>query len=608
MGLHVLCIMASVVCAQTYNNGVWYSLFDETEHAMNTQGDYETGGVFAPTTGTLSVRWKYEWVDLFGWFAKIDTQVLESADNGSNTNQVGSLAENTDKNSVTTESFSVSRNINWIKFNRSGLPTHKVIMQHMDIPLAKHILLSSGTYGTTQQTIEMNPIEVLSVSEAYHVALRSFLSAGDITVTSSQPDIFHVGAPDNTTGLTYAVGANACASANGTANAAGGASLGKINNYGFDIYFTPQEAKAYTATITLTDGVSVAQVMVSGTATKMNQTINWEPESSILSSGNIVTATASSGLEVNYSFAPEGIVAYENNAFVVLSNGVVTITATQEGNELYNAATSVVRTITIYPAETHYSYAGTICEGDEYSDENFAHLTQAGLYKDTLPTVYGGDSIICLSLTVNPVYRFEENRFITVGTEETWQTSDLSQLPIGDTTLVAAYTAHTGCDSTYVLHLTVRPRITTYGNDTIHLCAGETYTYEGTTYRRSTVDSVLLAIPNQFGGDSIVELVVNVYPVVFMTFNNTIIEGEQENWQGYDLSEMPVGDTTLVAVYTTVHGCDSTYVLYLTVEPDTQDLNETTANPATVRKVVRNGQVMIRKADIWYDLMGRRKE
>ncbi|MBQ4018961.1 MAG: hypothetical protein II605_06950, partial [Paludibacteraceae bacterium] len=101
--------------------------------------------------------------------------------------------------------------------------------------------------------------------------------------------------------------------------------------------------------------------------------------------------------------------------------------------------------------------------------------------------------------------------------------------------------------------------------------------------------------------------VVYVYPVVSMTLNNTIVEGEQETWQGFDLSEMPVGDTTLVAVYTSVHGCDSTYVLHLTVEQNTQALEDTPMN-GTVRKTVRNGQVLIRKGDAWYDLLGRKVE
>lgn len=531
VGFIFLCVLAMTATAQTYNNGVWYSLFDETAHTMNTQGDYETGNVFAPTAGTLNVRWKYEWIDWLGAFRKIDTDVLESSNGGSSTKQVGSLAENTDKNSQTTESFNLSRNINWIKFNRSGAPTHKVILQHLDIPLAKHILLASGDYGASSATHAFETIEAYAVSEAYHVNLRSFLTAGDITVTSSLPNIFRVGAANNTTGLNYAVGANACASANGTAATAGGASLGKIANYGFDIYFTPTEAKSYEAVITITDGVSTATVTVSGTAT-----------------------------------AP------------------------------------------LQPIDVYYNYEHAMCAGEEYTDENFAQLTESGQYTDTLPNQFGGDSIITLTLTVNPVYHFEDSLTMLIGEEGLWQSVDLSLLPAGDTVLLAPYQTVTGCDSTYVLYLTVKPRITTYGTDTVHLCAGESYVFEDKTYRRTTTDSVLLAEPNVYGGDSIIELVVYVYPVISIEASATIIEGEQETWQGYDLSEMTVGDTTLVATYVSEHGCDSTYVLYLTVEQNTEGLNDLPTDNARVRKVVHNGQVLIRKGDAWYDLMGRKQE
>ena len=195
-----------------------------------------------------------------------------------------------------------------------------------------------------------------------------------------------------------------------------------------------------------------------------------------------------------------------------------------------------------------------------------------------------------------------------VGEEGQWQSVDLSLLPACDTVLMAPYLTVSGCDSTYVLYLTVKPRITTYGTDTVHLCAGESYVFEGKTYRRTTTDSVLLAEKNMYGGDSIVELVVYVYPVLSIEASATIIEGEQESWQGYDLSEMLVGDTTLVATYVSEHGCDSTYVLYLTVEQNTEGLNDLPTDNARVRKVVRNGQVLIRKGDAWYDLMGRKQE
>ena len=535
--LFIICILCAVFCtlrAQTYNNGVWYSLYDATEHTMNTQGDYSTS-VFAPTTGALTVKWRYEHI-LIGVFKHVNTEVLESADGGSTTRQLGKLAENTANNSNTTENFTASRDINWIKYNRpddQGLngPTHKVIVYNQSLPLAKHILLASGTYGATTASHAFADQDMYSVSEAYTVSLRSFLTAGDITVTSSMPEVFRVGAADNTAGITFAVGANACASANGKAAAAGGANLGNIANYGIAIYFAPQEAKAYEATITITDGTSTATVTVSGT-----------------------------GLYV----APP------------------------------------------IPDDTYYTYSAAICEGEAYADDLFSGLTEAGTYMDTIPNIAGGDSIITFTLTVNPVYLFEEQRTMLKGEAQTWQNIDLSVLPVGDTLLVASYQTVTECDSTYVLALFVQPRVTTYGNDTISLCTGEKAVYEGKTYRRSTVDSVLLSTPNIYGGDSIVELVVNVYPAVNITLDQTITEGETLTWEDIDLSTFPVGDTTLVASYLTVHGCDSTYVLHLTVaQRNTEGVDQITNDQSPItNKVLRDGHVFLRKGDAWYDLFG----
>ena len=343
---------ALYVSAQTYHNGTWYSYYDDNTHTMNTQGDYEHGGVFAPTAGKLNVQWKYEWVDWVGFARKIDTDVLESANNGDNTTKIGSLAENTDKNSNTTESFSISENINWIKYERSGVPTHKVILYHEDIPLAKHILLASGEYGAKTASHDFGEKELDAAPEEYMVHLRSFLTAGDITMTSSNPEVFRIGDPDNKESIVYAVGANSCASANGKASAAGGSALGKIGNYDFPVYFTPQKGGTFNGTITISDGTSVATVLLKGSAPKKEQTITWNPELTLLNNATIEGATASSELPVTYSFDPEDIVTLVDGVLTAQKDGVVTITASQAGNEIYNPAEPVVKTFTIYPAVT----------------------------------------------------------------------------------------------------------------------------------------------------------------------------------------------------------------------------------------------------------------
>ena len=86
----------------------------------------------------------------------------------------------------------------------------------------------------------------------------------------------------------------------------------------------------------------------------------------------------------------------------------------------------------------------------------------------------------------------------------------------------------------------------------------------------------------------------------------TITVGDAEVWQDIDLSVFPVGDTTLVAQYQTIHGCDSTYMLYLTVEDKEEGLPFTEADQVSVQKVVINGTLYIRKGDELFDLSGRK--
>ena len=600
-------IAALYVSAQTNHNGTWYSYYDDNTHTMNTQGDYEHGGVFAPTTGKLNVQWKYEWVDWVGFAKKIDTDVLESANNGDNTTMIGSFAENTDKNSNTTESFAISETINWIKYNRSGFPTHKVILYHEDIPLAKHILLASGEYGTKTASHDFGEKELDAVTEAYMVHLRSFLTAGDITVSSSDPENFRVGAPDNKEAIVYAVGANACASANGTASAAGGSTLGKISNYDFPVYFTPQKGGTFNGTITISDGTSVATVLVKGSAPKKDQTITWNPELTLLSNATIEGASASSGLPVTYSFDPEDIVKLVDGVLTAQKDGVVTITASQAGNEIYNPAEPVVKTFTIHPAVTEYAYSVTVCEGEVYTDDLFGELSEAGVYQDTIPNEYGGDSIITLTLDHYARYAFAEEKEMYVGTEGEWQGVDLSLLPVGDTSIVAKYNTVHGCDSTYTLHLTVvaKPTAsTTFGADTLNVCAGESVVYAGKTYKRPATDSVLLENANYLGGDSVVVLVVKVLPAMRQKATKTMVEGAEGEWQGVDLSLLPVGDTTLVAEYSSVYGCDSTYTLKLTVVAKiTQGLDDIKEDDRA-EKFFRNGHLYIRKRGQVYNVQG----
>ena len=565
-------LVGCALSAQTYHDGVWYSLYDEEGFELNTISHKELT-LFAPTNGSFTFVSTYNKLAV-NVFPKCKTYVYESANGGSSSSQIGQALPDVELawsyghfGESHNNTLTCSRNINWLKFDRGGGNTHVHKIQNLRISLAQHILLASGDYGTATASYDFGKQDVLSTSEPYKVNLRSFLSAGDITVTSSNPEIFHIGSPESTEPIVYAVGANACASANGTAEAASGASLGKIDNYAFPVYFTPKKSGSYTGTITLTDGVSTATLTISGTGRKLDQTITWDPETTLLSSESIAPATASSELEVTYSFSPEGIVTFADGVFSILKDGEVTITAAQSGNEIYNAAESVAKTFTIHPAVTYNTYEASVCEGEAYNDAHFGVLTGEGLYTDTIPNAFGGDSIISLSLYIHPLFASEETSSHYLGLAGEWQGVDLSLLPLGDTTLVAAYSSAYGCDSTYTLHLSVLPNPTVFGADTLDVCDGDSVFFHGRKYTADAVDTILLEEKNIFGGDSIVVLVVNTHPLYLDEAEQTIMVGDTTPWQGIDLSLLPLGDTTLVAAYSSAYGCDSVYTLHLSVIP-----------------------------------------
>ena len=115
----------------------------------------------------------------------------------------------------------------------------------------------------------------------------------------------------------------------------------------------------------------------------------------------------------------------------------------------------VTLTLTVNPILTE-SIAATICQGDTYSFGT-KNLTEAGEYKDTLTSVVTGcDSIVTLTLTVQtPTNANPETRTIPAGTTFTWHTwRDHVLSETGTYRDTAFYT--TGCDSVYYeLQLTV---------------------------------------------------------------------------------------------------------------------------------------------------------
>ena len=331
----IFCIASISLNAQTYNGGVWYSLYDMSEKTKSTNdgGNIVSYSVFTPSTGAFSFETKMTGVVKPDSYELTVDGVTVSVGKGQNS-YIGKEA------TVNANASSLTVAYKYKFYNA----TRTVYVKNAKLPLAQHILLNEG-----QNSKSFGNVTIDGQSAAQTVTLRSFLTAGNITIKSDN-NAFRINSAANLSGHTFAVGANACASANGS-GAAGGSNLGDINQYAFNIYFCPSEATSYNATITITDGVSTATIAVSGTGVKKDQTIIWNDKynEKKLSVGQQVTDLATAlGGAVTYSTNNDSVIAIINEGagFKALAAGEATIYATQAGDDKWNTVTdSVVLTV-----------------------------------------------------------------------------------------------------------------------------------------------------------------------------------------------------------------------------------------------------------------------
>ena len=348
--LATLFLASTNLSAQTYNGGTWYSWYDATEY-KNTD---KTFSVFSPTTGSLSFQWKKT-----GWLVAypIYNLTVSESSNGSNYTQNYKLESGTGKkqDSYVSVTATISENITHLKFEQSGSLNR--FYKDVKIPLKQHILIANGGFGKDKESKSFGNVTIGNISAVQTVKLRSFLTAGNITITSNNP-AFRVGSSSNQGAHVFSVGANACASANGASGThAGGGTLGDINLYDINIYFVPTIAGEYSGTITISDGTSSATISVFGVGVKKTQTIAWAEALSgsdiALPMGKTITPPANAQTEITYSVENDTIISINGNTLTALKAGTTTITATAKENEEWLSATS---TITVKVTEKKVQY------------------------------------------------------------------------------------------------------------------------------------------------------------------------------------------------------------------------------------------------------------
>ena len=106
---------------------------------------------------------------------------------------------------------------------------------------------------------------------------------------------------------------------------------------------------------------------------------------------------------------------------------------------------------------THGEYEAAFCEGESVTFEDSTYTEPfEGDIRLEQKNSYGGDSIVHLTVTVYPNYVVDQYLTMVKGDNRTWEGWNLSTMPLGEMTLRAYYYSDYDCDSTIVLHLTVK--------------------------------------------------------------------------------------------------------------------------------------------------------
>ena len=169
---------------------------------------------------------------------------------------------------------------------------------------------------------------------------------------------------------------------------------------------TPTVAGNFDVTIGATNAAGTdAKTLVINIA-KGDQTITFEPLSDKLDTVGTFTlsATASSGLNVTYTSSNTSVLTIAGNVATILAPGVTTITASQAGDDNYNAATDVSQDQKIVDSTI------TVWDGTAWSNGEPTSSLKAILDGD-----YDGSSFESQTLTVNAGKTLTVNSFVKTG-------------------------------------------------------------------------------------------------------------------------------------------------------------------------------------------------
>ena len=284
---------------------------------------------------------------------------------------------------------------------------------------------------------------------------------------------------------------------------------------------------------------------------------------------------------------------YTENGFNASEAG----TYTQNLQTINGCDSIVTLTLTINPVAST-TFTAAICEGTTYTENGF-NASEAGTYTQNLQTIDGCDSIVTLTLTVNPVESTTLSAAICDGTTYTENGFNVSE--------AGTYTQNlqtvNGCDSIVTLNLSINPVADT--TIAAAICEGEIYYENGFMASREGTHTQILQTDN--GCDSVVTLNLTVYPAYQMGIGAVIHEGETYEEYGFNVNE----EGTYTQILQTVNGCDSIITLNVVLssldEVETNDIKVNVyPNPANSYTVLEVHGLKEQTMVNLFDIQGRK--
>jgi len=201
----------------------------------------------------------------------------------------------------------------------------------------------------------------------------------------------------------------------------------------------------------------------------------------------------------------------------------------------------------------HFLEVATICDNETYQWRGQTY-SQNKHYYDNFTTIYGTDSIYELQLNVLPTYLKKTK--VQVCSDQTYRWRN-NKLLAATGTYYDSLLTQTGCDSVYVIEFTQAPVQRTIIHEDI--CEGDYYDYKGQHWHTSGVhyDS----LKTSCGCDSIIEVELTVHKKQHYHEAVVITEGDTYTWRGKQYTKGGIYQDKLKSNW----GCDSIFELKVTV-------------------------------------------